>query len=325
MKKINVTLLGALAVAGAILTNHPVMAQQQYPTRLIRIINPFLPGTSNDGIFRALSQRFSAAWGQPVVVENRAGAGGTIGADLVAKSAPDGYVLLATSASLAVNATLQPRLSFDPRRDLAPITQIYSVGLAIVVHPSVPARNLRELLALAKARRDGLNYGSNGTGTTSHLAGAWLQQLSRQKLEHIPYKGAGAAIPALIGGDVEIGFQTIGSMQHLIATNKLRGIAVTTLERSQLLPDLPTVASLYPGFEIGNWYGFLAPTGTPVAILNKIHAETVSSLQHPDIRSLLQGEFKVVGSAPAEFAAFLTSEISKYAIIIKASGAKPET
>jgi tripartite-type tricarboxylate transporter receptor subunit TctC len=181
-----------------------------------------------------------------------------------------------------------------------------------------------ELLALAKSRRDGLNYGSNGTGTTSHLAGAWLQLLSGYKFVHIPYKGAGASLPALIGGDVEIGFQTIGAMEPLIAAKKLRGIAVTTLDRSSVLPDLPTVASIYPGFELGNWYGFFAPTGTPVSTINKIHAETARGLQHPDVKHAILAEFQVIGSTPTEFSAFVAKEIDKYAKIIKESGAKPD-
>ena len=315
-------LLRAAAGALAIVLVHPAMAQQEYPARSIRVIYPFAPGSGNDGIARVLSQRLTVAWGQAVVVDNRAGAGGTIGAEMVAKSATDGYTLLVSTAALAVNVTLFPKL---PLRDLAPITQITSGGIAIVVHPSVPARNLKELLALAKARKDGLNFGSNGPGTTSHLAGVWLQQLSGLKFTHIPYKGGSAALTAVIGGEVEIAIQGSGSVQALIATNKLRGIAVTTLRKSRVLPDLPLVASVFPGFDVDNWVAMWAPVGTPPAIINKIHAEVVKSLQHADARPSFQvGDNQPVGSTPAEFAAHLSREIDKYAKIIKASGAKSD-
>ena len=322
MAQENSGLVGALAGVLAFPIVHPVMAQQEYPARSIRIIYPFAPGSGNDGIARVLSQRLTVAWGHAVVVDNRAGAGGTIGADLVAKSASDGYTLLVSTASLAVNVTLFPKL---PLRDLAPITQITSGGIAIVVHPSVPARNLKELLALAKARKDGLNFGSNGPGTTSHLAGVWLQQLSGLKFTHIPYKGGSAALTAVIGGEVEIAIQGSGSVQALIATNKLRGIAVTTLRKSRVLPDLPLVASVFPGFDVDNWVAMWAPAGTPPAIINKIHTEVVKSLQHADARPSFQvGDNQPVGSTPAEFAAHLNREIDKYTKIIKASGAKPD-
>ena len=315
-------LLRAAAGALAIVLVHPAMAQQEYPARSIRVIYPFAPGSGNDGIARVLSQRLTVAWGQAVVVDNRAGAGGTIGAEMVAKSAADGYTLLVSTAALAVNVTLFPKL---PLRDLAPITQITSGGIAIVVHPSVPARNLKELLALAKARKDGLNFGSNGPGTTSHLAGVWLQQLSGLKFTHIPYKGGSAALTAVIGGEVEIAIQGSGSVQALIATNKLRGIAVTTLRKSRVLPDLPLVASVFPGFDVDNWVAMWAPAGTPPAIINKIHTEVVKSLQHADARPSFQvGDNQPVGSTPAEFAAHLSREIDKYAKIIKASGAKSD-
>jgi tripartite-type tricarboxylate transporter receptor subunit TctC len=311
---------GALTIALV----HPAMAQQEYPVRTIRIINPFSPGTGNDNMLRVLAQRFLAAWGQPAVVDNRPGASGIIGADLVAKSAPDGYTLLGTSASLAVNATLLPKLPFDVRRDLVPITQLNSTGLVIVVHPSVPAHNLKELLALARARKEGLNFGSNGAGTTVHLAGAWLQQLSSIKLTHIHYKGQSPALAAVMGGEVEFAMPGTFTAPPLIAAKKLRGIAVTMLHKSRVLPDLPTVASMFPGFDVDNWFAMWAPAGTPPATISKIHAEVVKSLQHADMKTLLQGGIQAVGSTPAEFAAYLTSEIDKYAKIIKASGAKPD-
>jgi tripartite-type tricarboxylate transporter receptor subunit TctC len=303
----------------------PAVAQQDYPNRSIRIVLPFAPGAGTDSLARLLSQRFYAAWGQTVPVDNRPGAGGNIGAEMVVKSPPDGYTLLMSTASTTVNVTLFPKLSFDMRSDLAPITQVASAPIVIVVHPSVPAKNLKELLALAKTRKEGLNFGSNGTGTTSHLAGEWLQQLSGLKFTHIPYKGASAAMASLLGGEIEIGFPSSTSARPLIAANKLRGLAVTTIRKAEVLPDLPTVASVYPGFDVDNWFALWAPAGTPVAIINKIHAEVVKSLQHPDMKNYMQREgAEPVGSTPAEFAAHISREIEKYAKIIKMSGAKPE-
>jgi tripartite-type tricarboxylate transporter receptor subunit TctC len=312
----------AVLLAGLAL---PAVAQQDYPNRSIRIVLPFAPGAGTDSLARLLSQRFYAAWGQTVPVDNRPGAGGNIGAEMVVKSPPDGYTLLMSTASTTVNVTLFPKLSFDMRRDLAPITQVASAPIVIVVHPSVPAKNLKELLALAKTRKEGLNFGSNGTGTTSHLAGEWLQQLSGLKFTHIPYKGASAAMASLLGGEIEIGFPSSTSARPLIAANKLRGLAVTTIRKAEVLPDLPTVASVYPGFDVDNWFALWAPAGTPVAIINKIHAEVVKSLQHPDMKNYMQREgAEPVGSTPAEFAAHISREIEKYAKIIKMSGAKPE-
>jgi tripartite-type tricarboxylate transporter receptor subunit TctC len=303
----------------------PAAAQQDYPNRPIRIILPFSPGAGTDLLARLLSQRFYATWGHVVTVDNRTGAGGNIGADLVAKSAPDGYTLLMTTASVAVNVTLYPKMPYVLQRDLAPITLVGSAPIVVVVHPSVPVRNMRELLALAKARKDGLNYGSNGTGTTSHLAGELLRQVSGAQLTHIPYKGASAAMTALLSGEVEMGFPSSTSARPLIGAGKVRGLAVTTKLRSSVLPDLPTVDSIYPGFDVDNWFGLWAPAGTPPVIIAKIQAEVVKSLQHQDLKNYMQREgAEPVGNSTAEFTAFIAREVEKFAKIVKASGAKPE-
>ncbi len=303
----------------------PVWAQQNYPTRPIRIIVPFTPGGATDILARLLSVRFHAAWGQVSPVENRPGGGGNIGAEVVVKAPPDGHTLLMSTASMAVNVTLFPKMPFDMRRDLAPISQVASAPIVIVVHPSVPARTLPELLKLAKSRKDILSFGSNGTGTTSHLAGELLQQLSGVKFTHVPYKGASGAMLSLVSGEVEIGMPATTSARPHIATGKLRGLAVTTIRKSSVLPDLPTVASFYPGFDIDNWFSLWAPAGTPPAIINQLHAEAVKSLQHQDMKTFMQREgAEPVGSSPAELAAHVSREIEKYAKIIKASGAKPD-
>jgi tripartite-type tricarboxylate transporter receptor subunit TctC len=315
----------AAVMSVAVITGAAGACAQEYPAKPIRIILPFAPGAGTDLVARLMAQRFTAAWGQPALVDNRAGAGGNIGAEMVVKSPPDGYTLLMTTASLTVNVTLYPKLPFDLRRDLAPITQVGSVPIVIVVHPSVPAKNLKELLALAKTRKEGLNFGSNGTGTTSHLAGEWLAQLSGLKLTHIPFKGASAAMTSLLGGEVEIGFPSTTSARPLIAANKLRGLAVTTQRRAAVLPDLPTVAAVFPGFDVDNWFALLAPAGTSPAIINKLQAEVVKSLPHPDVKAYMTREgVEPIGSTPAEFAAHINREIEKYARIIKLSGAKPD-
>ena len=299
---------------------------QEYPTRPIRIIVPFTPGGATDIIARLMSQRFYEAWGQVATVENRPGAGGTIGADIVAKSPPDGYTLLLSSASVAVNVTLYPKLPFDARKDFIALTQIASSPIALCVHPSVPARNVKELVAVSRARKGGLNFGSNGSGTTSHLAGVMLQQLAGLTMTHIPYKGASAAMVSLVGGEVDFGLPAVTSGRPLIAAGKLRGLAVTTKRRSSVLPDLPTLDSIYPGFDIDNWFSLFAPAGTPPQVVNRLHAEVLKGLQHPDMKAWMVREgAEPLGSTPAEFAAFFRTEIEKYARIVKISGAKPDS
>jgi tripartite-type tricarboxylate transporter receptor subunit TctC len=227
------------------------------------------------------------------------------------------------SASATVNVTLYPKMPYDLRKDLAPISLVASAPIVIVVHPSVPARTLPELLKIAKSRKDVLAFGSNGTGTTSHLAGELLQQLSGIKFTHVPYKGAGGATLALVSGEVEIGMPAVTSARPHIATGKMRGLAVTTKRKASVLPDLPTVDSFFPGFDIDNWFALWAPAGTPPAIISQLNAEAVKSLQHQDLKNFMQREgAEPVGSTAADLAAHINREIEKYARIIKLSGAK---
>jgi tripartite-type tricarboxylate transporter receptor subunit TctC len=312
----------AVAIALCLLFVNSTQAQQDYPARPIRIIYPFAAGSGNDGVARLVAQRLSTAWGQPVVVENRTGAGGTIAAEIVAKSPPDGYTLLVSTASLAVNATLFPKL---PVRELVPVSQISSNSIAIAVHPSVPARTLKEFIEVAKSRKEGLNFGSNGVGTTTHLAGAWLQLASGLKFNHIPYKGAVPAVAALLSGEVDVAFPGPLTARELMRAKKIYAIAVTGLRRSELLPELPTLDSVYPGFNVDNWTAMWAPPGTSSAIVNKLQAEIAKSVQHPDIQNYLRRyDNPAVGSTPAEFAQFLGQEIDKYAKLIKLSDAKAD-
>jgi tripartite-type tricarboxylate transporter receptor subunit TctC len=298
---------------------------QDYPNRQVRMVLPFTAGGGTDLLARLMAQRLTEALGQPFIVDNRPGAGGNLGAEIVAKSPPDGYTLLVSTASMAVNVTLYPKLPFDTRRDFVPITQTANSPIIVSIHPSVPAYSVKELIDLSKKVKGGLNYGSNGSGTTSHLVGVMFQQMAGMQLTHIPYKGASASATALLSGEVEIGFQATTSVLPYVRAGKLRALAVTTKNRVPVLPDLPTVDSMYPGFDIGNWYVVFAPAGTPPAIVARLNTELVRTLQHPDVKSWMDREGAVaVGSTPAETAAFFNREIDKFAKIVKASGAKPD-
>ena len=313
--------LAAITLASAA----PALAQE-YPARPIRIIVPFTPGGGTDLLARLLSQRFYEAFGQVTTVENRPGAGGNIGAELVIRSPADGYTLLMSTASMAVNVSLYPKLPFDVRRDLVPIVQVASAPIVLCVHPSVPARTVKELVALSKKRKEGLNFGSNGTGTTSYLAGVMLQQVAGLSITHIPFKGGSAAMISLVGGEMDLGLPAVISGRPHIAAGRLRGLAVTTRQRSSVLPDLPTLDSMYPGFDIDNWFALFAPAGTPPIVVTRIQAEVVKGLQHADMKAFMTREgTEPVGNSTAEFAAFFRAEIEKYAKIVKISGAKPDS
>lgn len=296
---------------------------QDYPVRPIRVVVPFAPGGGTDILARLIGQRWHESMGQPVIVENRAGASGNIGAELVAKSAPDGYTLMLSTASLTVNHTLYPKLAYDLRRDFAPISQVASSAIVLVTHPSVPVRTVKELAALSQKTKGGLNFASNGAGTTSHLSGVLLQQMARVAVNHIHYKGAAPAIVATVGGEVELAFPAVISARPHVLAGRLRGLAVTTVKRSPVLPELPTLDSMYPGFETYNWFTFFAPAKTPQAIITRLHGEVVKALQHPDVKAFMERDgAEPVGNSPAEIAAFINREIDKYAKIIRSAGVK---
>lgn len=303
-----------------------VIAQaQEYPTRAVRIVVPFPPGGGTDVFARVLGQRVQEGLGQLVIVDNRAGAGGTIGTELVAKSSPDGHTLMFTTTAVATNVTLYPRLAVDPRKDLVPITQLGSTCSVLTVHPSVPVRTVQELVALSKRTRGGLNFASNGPGTSGHLAGAMFVHLSGAALTHIPYKGAAPAMNALLSGEVEVAFPGVNSVGPLLRAGKLRPLAVSTLRRSSVLPDMPTLDSIYPGIDVDQWFLLFAPAGTPAAIVARLNTEVVKSLQHPDVKVFLAREgIEAVGNSPAEAAAFFEREIVKFAAIVKIAGVKAE-
>jgi tripartite-type tricarboxylate transporter receptor subunit TctC len=298
---------------------------QTYPTRPVRIVVPFAPGGATDVLARLFGQRLLEWYGQAGAVDNRPGAGGNIGAEIVAKAPPDGYTLMMTTASIAVNVSLYPKLGYDLRRDFIPISQMASSPIILTVHPSVPAKSVKELIALSKKMKGGLNFGSNGNGTTSHLSGLLLAELSGLQITHIPFKGAGPAITGLMTGQADIGFIAAFSATPHIKGGRLRGLAATTKRRAPSLPELPTLDSMYPGFETDNWFALFAPRATPQAIVQQLHADVVKSLAHPAVKGYIEREGGyAIGGSSKELEQVITRDIEKYAKVIKASGARPD-
>jgi tripartite-type tricarboxylate transporter receptor subunit TctC len=298
-------------------------AQTTYPEKPIRMIVGFPPGSSVDTVARLLGQKFAEAWGKPVVIDNVTGAAGNIAADRVAKAAPDGYTLgLLSNAQLVINPSLY-KLAFDPVKDFAPVSQVTVQPNVLVVHNAVPAKSVKELVALAKAQPGGLTFASGGGLTL--LAAELLKSAAGLDIRHIPYKGTVAAMPDLLGGRVTMMFSGI-TVLPVVLEGKLRALAVTSLRRSSAAPELPTIAeSGYPGFEVTIWNGLLAPARTPAAIVRKLHLETVKVLALPDLRAKLADlGSEGIGNSPDEFAGAIKSEIPKWAKVIKDAGIKPD-
>lgn len=315
----------ALVFAGLLGAATTVVAQQTWPTRPVRMIVPFATGGGTDIQARVFSTKLQPLLGQQIIVDNRTGAGGNIGAELVAKSAPDGYTVLFQSASLAVNATLYSKLNYNALRDFAPVLLVSSTPLILVVHPSVPASNVKTLIALAKARPGVFNFGSNSTGTTSHLSAELFKTMTNTTMAHVPYKGAGQAVVALASGEIDMLFTTVLAALPHMNSGRMRGLAVTTLKRSPALPNIPTVDETLKGFESDNWYGMFFPAGTPRDIVMRFHTEMTKVLKDPDVRSLMDKQGAVpLGSTPEELGEYLKREIDKYAKVIKASGARAD-
>jgi tripartite-type tricarboxylate transporter receptor subunit TctC len=327
-EKINMMQLARLLCLFAVaLTAAVAGAQQTYPSKSIRYVVPFPAGGPLDIVARALGQELTKSLGQPVIIDNRPGAGGNIGADFVAKSAPDGHTILMGAVSThAINVTLYSKLPYDPVRDFAPVTLITSVPNALVVHPSVPARNVQELIALARSHPGQLNFASGSTGSAGHLAGELFKTMARVDMVHIPYKGAAPAVVDLIGGHVSLMFDNLASGLPNIKAGRVRALAVTTLKRSPMIPELPTISeSGLRGFDVSTWFGVFAPGGTSNEIVNKLNSEIVRVLRTQDMKerlALLGAE--PVGNRPEEFAAFVKAEIPKYAQVIRASGARAD-
>jgi tripartite-type tricarboxylate transporter receptor subunit TctC len=322
MKTISFSWLFAVAVLLAVV----IPAQAQYPVRPVRLIVPFPPGGGTDTMARVVAPKLSEFLGQQVVAENRGGAGANIGAELAAKSAPDGYTLLLVTITNAIGASVYTKLNYDLVRDFAPITRLATTPHILVVHPSVPVKSVKEFIAFARARPGELAYSSSGSGSTAHLAGELFNSLTGVKTVHVPYKGGGPSMIALVGGEVSVCFATMPSAINYVKSGRLRGIAVTTAQRSPSTPQLPTIAETgIPGYEAGSWYGLSAPAGTPKEVIGRLHAETIKVMGLPDVKErLFNTGFEIVTSTPEQFAAFTRDEIQKWGKIVKAAGLKVE-
>jgi len=312
----------------ALLLLLPIVAgAQTYPNRAIRIIAPYPPGAGTDILSRAVGQGLTETWGQQVVVDNRPGASGMIGADIVAKAAPDGYTLLMGSVTeAAIVQGLHAKMTYDPVKDLAPVTMVAITPLVLVIHPSIPARSLQELIALARARPGQLTFGSAGNGSAHHLSGELLKTLARIDMVHVPYKGAAPAVADLLGGQISMSFLGLPAILPHAKAGKLRALAVSTAGRAPGAPHVPTMEEAgLPGFDISVWFGVYVPAGTPKDVIAKLNGEISKGLNRPDMKKRLENQgFEVVGNSAERFDAFFRAEIVKYARIIKDSGAKAD-
>lgn len=299
---------------------------QAYPSRPIRIIVPQSAGGSTDFVARAVAQRLAESLNQNVVVDNRPGAGSLHGTDLVAKSAPDGHTLLVVAGSFTINPSLRQNLPFDPVRDFAPITQLVSLPHILVVHPSVPAKTVKELIALARARPGELNYGSSGVATSTHLAAELFLHLTGTRMVNVPYKGGAPGMTALLGGQVQLYFATISTALPHIKSGKLRALGVTSAKRSTAAPEFPTIAEAgVPGYQHTSWVGMLAPAKTPQPIVTRLNSEVVKTLESPQMKALLLRDgLEVDTTTPEEFARDIREQIEKWKKLIQAAGIRAE-
>ena len=316
----NLLVAGASALAAAAWP-WPGWAQQAYPNKPVRLVVPFVAGGATDIVARLVAQKLSAAWGQSIVVENRGGAGGNIGAEAVAKSPPDGYTILVTSGSIVtVNPHMYKKMPFDARKDLMPITNLASGPQVLVVNNSVPARNLREFIALARAKPGQMNFGSAGIGSQVHMAAESFIYAAGIDAQHIPYKGEAVAYTDLVGGQVQFMVGNIAGAAAHISAGRIRALGVTSARRSSMLADVPTLAEAgLAGFENTGWFGFMAPAGTPRAIIDKIHVDTAKVLADPEVREkLTQQGMVAVGNTPSDFAADIAVEFERWSKVVAA-------
>jgi len=315
-----------LSLTAAILVALPAVAQN-FPAKPVRIVVGFAPGGTTDITGRVMAQRFTEQVGHPVLVENRPGAGGNIGAEFVARSSADGYTLLLTSiANQAISPSLYAKLPFDAVKDFTPITQVISIPNVFVVHPSLPVKTVKEFIALAQKRPGAISFASAGTGTSVHLSAEMLKVMTGVDIVHVPYKGSAPAMQDLIGGHTQVVFDNLPFVLPFIKAGKVRALAVTTTTRNPQLPEVPTMIEAgVPGYEVNSWFGLCAPANLPAPILDRWYAESVKALKNPDTQQRF-GELgaTIVGSTPTEFGAFIRAEIAKWAKIVKASGAKAD-
>jgi tripartite-type tricarboxylate transporter receptor subunit TctC len=299
---------------------------QSYPTKPVRVVVPSSPGGGTDIIARILAPELAKRLGQQFVIDNRPGAGTMIGIEIVAKSPADGYVLLMTPSTLAINSALYKKVPYDPVRDFAPITELISSPSIIVVHPSVPVKTVKELIAFARARPGQMNYASAGTGTYPHMTMELFQSMAKVKMVHIPYKGTGPAMIDMLAGHTAVMAGTILSVMPYVRSGRLRALGITSKERSPVVPEIPTVSeAALPGFESVQWYGFLAPAKTPREIVVRLHAEAARILQQPETKSRFASDgADAVGDTPEDFTRFVQSELVKWAKVARDAGIKSE-
>lgn len=299
---------------------------QNYPTRPVRVIVAYPAGGANDIVARATGQRLSELIGQTVVIDNRGGGGGTIGADIAAKAAPDGYTLLMAAGAHALAPSLYLKLPYDIAGDFAPVSLVAKGAYLLAVHPSLPVKSVKELIALAKARPGQLNFGSSGVGAPPHLAGELFNSMAGIRMTHVAYKGDTPALIDLIGGHVELAFMTLSATAPHVKSGKLRGLAVTGMRRSGMVADLPTVAEAgLPGYEMTTWWGLLAPARTPTDVVARLHEAVAKIAAENDFRTRLAAQgMDVESNTPDEFAAFIKAEKNKYSALAKAAGVRPE-
>jgi tripartite-type tricarboxylate transporter receptor subunit TctC len=314
-----------LASAGALAAPWPLAAgaQPAWPARPVRFIMPYAPGGSSEILARPIAQELTKNLGQPVVIDFKPGGGTTIGADLVAKSQPDGYTLVMMLSAHAINATLMPKLPYDTVKDFAPITLAATLPLVVVVPAQSPVRSFQELVAAARARPGKLTFASAGPGNTSHLSVEYLKSQLGLDMIHVPYKGSGPAIIGLLGGEVDFMFDSLSSSLPQIRGGKLRAIAMASARRSRILPEVPTVAEQgVPGFDVSVWYSVLAAAATPAPIVQRLHAEFLRAMRAPEVKEKIEGYgYDIVGMTPAETDAFIRSEIVRWGKVVKESGA----
>jgi tripartite-type tricarboxylate transporter receptor subunit TctC len=313
-----------VAVASGLLQSNDGFAQEPFPSKAVRIVAPFSAGGPTDLLARVISQKFNQLWKQPVIVENRPGAGGNIGAELVAKAQPDGHTLLISASSVAINPSVYPNMPFDTGKDLAPIGLAGLVPNVLVVHPSLPVTSVREFIAFARKNPRALDYGSGGTGTGSHLIGELFQSMTKTQLVHIPYKGGSQYAIALLAGEVAVAFSNMVSALPHVRSGKLRPLGVTSASRSEFLPKVPTIAeSGVPGFEADSWYGVFTTGGTPTATVTILSDALLKTLDMPDVRKQLHGLGVVPKKmTPQQFGAFVSSEMKKWSGVVALSKAK---
>jgi len=297
---------------------------QSYPNRPVRLVVPFPAGGPADALGRVLADQLNKEWSQPVIVENRGGAGGNLGAEVVARSAPDGYTLLLNASSHVINASLYEKLPYDPIKDFTPVSEVASYMLVLVVHPAVPTTSVKEFVAFAKSKQDGLSVANAGLGTPTHLAAVLFAQAASVNLIHIPYRGAAPASTDLIAGQVPAMFNNPVNAVPQVRANNLRALAVTGSKRLSLLPDIPTIAeSGYPGFETRTWYGLFGPAGMPADIVRKLHADVERALRIPDIANGLVAQgWDITASTPEQFSAVLQSELERWTAVVRRAGIK---